>query len=477
MSKRNATRRKQKARDTRAEERALIEAGLADEELALRRLGRALIPLDEKKNLITKEELAFIVKRYGAENTVACTKFAEQVCSIRWAAKQAGKTEMPPIYLPIVDAKDIDPRTCVIGIREMPFKRPELLPIPGHKLREELMRQNQFFEAVLLSLPILPLPVFTPKLILLCTGLSWTVTSNSFDLFRYYMAVAHLLSGTGDVVSKQASKAAEDELRANQRAVYEELCARFDSELKALLSGGEASAESLRALELWSFDFTQNYLVCYERYILQFLSRENQTPISKRAVDSIDDLISVKEDSHADRKRKIVADGIPPEYAGEFYSKGAHPVVELHCSDSMMDDVRKTARMVSSAREKVSGYPHLRLEEGATLQARYLPLDLLLRLAAFVRNDESVHDDLLRFAREHERKRGALLEAAGIPAHPPPLEPAPSAEAAADELTEKFKALAASETPEAVARATAASMNVQPASPAARSFEDVLYSK
>lgn len=468
MSTKNSRRRKQRALVVRTTE-------TEEETKALAALGRALIPLSEKKNLITREEMKFIIDRYGAKNTVACAKFAEQICSIRWAAKQAGKTVMPPIWLPIVKAEDIDLRSCVIGITQLPFKRPELLPIPAHKLRQELLRYNQFFEAVLLSLPVLPLPVFTPKLLLLCTGLTWTVTTNSFDLFRYYMALAHLLSGTGDVVTKEAAAAAEEELRQNQLAVYEELSSRFDLELKERLSGPTVSAEALRSLELWAFDFTHNYILCYERYILQFTASENQAPLPDRSVESLDDLMAVdgSEDANAEKKRRIVAQGIPAEHSAEFFSRGKHPDVEMHCSESLMQDVRKTALSVASAREKVSPLVVPQPEE-STLAPRYLPFDLLARLAAFVRKDESVKDDLLRFAQEQERKNVLKIQQAGLPLDPPPLEPAPSAEEEAAELTARFRVLSASETADAVAESTAASMQAGAGAATGDGFEKVL---
>ncbi len=435
----------------------------------MKRLDRALRSMEHGRDkLVSREEIRHIVRRYGPENRESAKAMIEQILSVRWAAKQAGKAEMPPIYLPVLRREEIDLRSNLVGITKLPFKRPELLPLPGHRLREELTRNAQTYDAVLTSLPVLPLPVVTSKLLLLCTGLSWSYCTNSFDALRYYMVVARLLRGTSDVVRPEAAVAAERDFDEQRRSVFDDQSKRFDADLLPHLQGPRASPETLRRLELWAFDFTHNYLRCYEHFIINYLLRENQTTTTTDKVSDFEDLIQDEK-----KRRTLIEDGIPREYAGEFCSTGAHPVVEQHCSESLMKDIARVANSLCAARAKLAPHDPVACDLGAEeacVAPRYLTYEQLAQLAAFVRMDRSVYDDMERFVRAREERQMRRIEQAGLPIVPPPLE----AEEAED-MAERFKQMS-TESSRRIANDTLdASLAPMPGTEGSASFAQVLY--
>lgn len=475
MSKKNATRRRARKVSVQEEATAIVSASdeTAEEREAMKRLDRALASMEHgRERLVSRDEIRHIVRRFGPENRESAKAMVEQIVSVRWAARQAGKAEPPPIYLPVLRRDEIDLRHNVVGITKLPFKRPELLPLPGHRLREELVRNAETYDAILTSLPVLPMPVVTSKLLLLCTGLSWTYCTNSFDALRYYMVVARLLRGTSDVIRPEAAAAAERDFDEQRRLVYDELSKRFDAELLPHLQGPTATPETLRRLELWAFDFTHNYLLCYEHFILNYLLQENQT--SPATVQDFEQLL------HDEKKRRtVIEDGIPRRYAGEFCSTGAHPDVATQCSESLMKDVARVASSLCAARAKLAPHDPIACQlaaDEACVAPRYLSYEQLAQLAAFVRMDRSVYDDMERFVKLREERQTRRLEQAGISPVPPPL--ADAAVIGEEELAERFKRLASTESDRRVANDTLDSSLVPlPGTENTAPFAQVLYSK
>lgn len=113
-----------------------------------------------------------------------------------------------------------DMRTGMINITkaELPedINTTNVLPLSGFQMKSFMRDMANTFADILMFTPIIPIPVYTPKLLnLLMLGTPSPPTQDSFQLLKTYMAVVHLLL-------------AGDSTRKRSRSAIDWLCTRVE---------------------------------------------------------------------------------------------------------------------------------------------------------------------------------------------------------------------------------------------------------
>jgi hypothetical protein len=191
----------------------------------------------------------------------------------------------PPPPPPPPPAQDAPNDVLYLPHENLPdeTKRSDLLPVPEPVLEEHMADNRHDVDRILLWMPMLPMPVFTPRLAMLLTGKPSWPTSDSMALLHLYVVVLRVFSADprmrsgSDPPAPEGATSREDILKEHTEEALQ-LANEATARLRALGAQRESVPDAYRAALQHMHEMTVQLLHRYERSIMRLLDESALVP-------------------------------------------------------------------------------------------------------------------------------------------------------------------------------------------------------
>jgi hypothetical protein len=465
MSSKNSTARKAKSKRAREVAADAIPPPriLSEEDILEQTFGPLVVKEDDRRKFISPKEINALIRTYGTKlhetcEDEACKKnlhygnmtlvqqLAENTVAMRKLAAAQGKECPAPMY-PVLDSTKFNPRTGAVQVISTSYPKPFLLPFPGKRLLAAMEEGRRQFKAVLALLPVIPVPVYTSKFSLLGHGLSWAFVSNSFDVYRFYMAIVSILRTAADVISPEMRVKALVDLDVDQKKSLAMFDDAFEVRIMSQMHlevGTQTGRQFYRITTAALFEYekmlhelTVSLLIAYENYIFTFFDQANQLPMPTLGSDITQFSQLVEEYNEEERKAKEPKrerfkpgesiQGIPTECLGDLYTRSELPDREKHCKEITLAEMKEETIGVIHVRDALlkerSVFRVVLLEDegNVELKMRWHAPEYLLSTIAWYVSTENMEERIAQIVANYEAKQAETLAKEGYSVEPPAL--------------------------------------------------------